>query len=907
MARRSVSVTLKAGMISEEAVSGSVRYMENFVPMSFGAVPSGPVAEWTINRTEGWQDFGTSTAYGTKIGSKCLPLGWNMGGTWHPKFGFVGVTDIYRTTAAQAMSAVTSIGSAFYEPCIVNGIPSTDQYYPGMHLPQRGFARVFGGDRPMRPDRSVTATADFVKMTGFPIWTNTEDEAIHISRDGVTRYAGAIENSSQGLTVSTSTLLPTGVENIVTWCRPALEGDAAYTTGTYTSYLRVYGGSAFTEGIEGKYISLALGRYYKEWLSGPSFSSADFQQARTFRVKRVVGDEFISVPTATGNTTYNYQLVEIDGKIQLGATNVYLNCVISPLARLETNQMSASTLNQFWGNVDVYQNFTPVQTQVLNYLPRGDAGCYHQGRLFLANDNTICWSGTIDEVADSRATGVAYGSTVASGSATTGLSTSVNFGIEFSGLQMWGVNSFINVFPGIGGPICGLVSMGDQLVILKHNAIFRLVGGVSYNGLSNNLDLQIVSDSIGPESKFAWAKTSSGIVFSCNDAAWLYNGSELTDITTESIRTVYREHLGMGRRAFNSPYGVRVTSDGSRVFFSKNRKPLPREDATSGKYYTKLTESEQKGNSEFNKHLVLDMNTSAWSFMSNNKTNVPTSVIRCSAPYYVRNAPGNDLQKYDEFDVGQPEGVLWLNSWKPIGSSADLEVNGGFVSNWSTRISLVDIKDVFHELGIKPAYGAGVGTYWDRYYHAPESGHIVLHPLSGYGNMDSVRPRSLMLKRTLAAVATGGGVANRYAASGSVQEYTSTAAKVFVHNADSGFMPENVYSSTSNYPKWWDVYQDAEAPFTTAAYSDGIRSASMDDPGWQVRSRWDIAGTTSTGFNASTTDKILLNNIDSAMTSPIIHYRDAFWSNVGPTLSYESQMVHAFNIEIDEVENGADR
>lgn len=901
MARRSVSVTLKAGMISEEAVAGSVRYMENFVPMSFGAVPAGPVAEWQINRAGEWDSISTSAYYGSKIGSECVPLGWSMGGTWHPKLGFIAVADVKRSSSAVSYNDVKSI-STIHEPSIVMGFPNKSQVFPGMHLPQRGFARVFGGDRPMRPDRSITATADFVKMTGDQVWANTEDEALHISVDGVSRFAGGVENGAQGLTVSTSTLLPTGVENIVTWCKPALEGDAAYTTGTYTSYLRVYGGSAFTSGIQGKYISLALGRYYKEWLSGPSFSSADFQQARTFRVKRVVGDEFISVPTATGNTTYNYQLVEIDGKIQLGATNVYLNCVISPLARLETNQMSASTLNQFWGNVDVYQNFTPVQTQVLNYLPRGDAGCYHQGRLFLANDNTICWSGTIDEVADSRATGVAYGSTVASGTATTALSTSVNFGIEFSALQMWGVNSFINVFPSVGGTICGLVSMGDQLVILKHNAIFRLVGGVSYNGLSNNLDLQIISDSIGPETKFAWAKTASGIVFSCNDAAWLYNGSELTDITTESIKSIYREHLGLARRQSGDneeppnriTYGVRVKSDGSRVFFSKNRNPIPLSGGTS-QY---LSESEQQGNSEFNKHLVLDMNTSAWSFISNNKMNVPAAVIRCTEPY--SNRVLNAMVPTDTYARGAAQGTIWLNSWKPLGSSASM-------SNWATKFSLTDIVYTFHELGINPNYVHLTGTNFTKYYYAPDSGHIVTHPLGGYGNMDFSRPRSMMIKRTLAAVSTGGSVANKYSSATAVPDYTSTGAKVFIHNADAGFMPENVYSSTSNYPKWWDVYQDAEAPFTTAAYSDGIRSASMDDPGWQVRSFWDIAGTTSTGFNASTTDKILLNNIDSAMTSPIIHYRDAFWSNVGPTLSYEAQMVHAFNIEIDEVENGADR
>jgi hypothetical protein len=152
-------------------------------------------------------------------------------------------------------------------------------------------------------------------------------------------------------------------------------------------------------------------------------------------------------------------------------------------------------------------------------------------------------------------------------------------------------------------------------------------------------------------------------------------------------------------------------------------------------------------------------------------------------------------------------------------------------------------------------------------------------------------------------------VQNRSHDATAVAEASSTAAKVFIHNTELGFGPLTMQTTAEQSP-WWTQHQSAESAFTPTAYTDGTQVASMDDSAWQARSGWDVPGSTSTGNAAALIDKILLNNIDSGMSSPTVHYRDAFWTGTPDdygNIYYQSNALHGIELEYDEVENRTDR
>jgi hypothetical protein len=111
----------------------------------------------------------------------------------------------------------------------------------------------------------------------------------------------------------------------------------------------------------------------------------------------------------------------------------------------------------------------------------------------------------------------------------------------------------------------------------------------------------------------------------------------------------------------------------------------------------------------------------------------------------------------------------------------------------------------------------------------------------------------------------------------------------------------------SQQPLWWNGYQSREDKYNPSAYAGGTESASMDDPDWQLRRGWQVGGSTASGVAASLSDRVLLSGLDSAMPSPILHYRDAFWSMGDGTLNYESNALHSLSMEYEDVENRTDR
>lgn len=149
--------------------------------------------------------------------------------------------------------------------------------------------------------------------------------------------------------------------------------------------------------------------------------------------------------------------------------------------------------------------------------------CYHQGRLFVAgtsdadtdystvyNFDRLRWSGNASDVMVDPAN--------ESG---------------FHHMDLWRSGAFIDVDPGRGGAIRGLVSMGDELVIIKSHAIFRLTGDVALSGGTNNLNVKVslIADGIGANGFKGFAMTKRGLVIASQDGLYLYDGEKVTSLT----------------------------------------------------------------------------------------------------------------------------------------------------------------------------------------------------------------------------------------------------------------------------------------------------------------------------------------------------------------------------------------
>ena len=145
---------------------------------------------------------------------------------------------------------------------------------------------------------------------------------------------------------------------------------------------------------------------------------------------------------------------------------------------------------------------------------------YHQGKLFTAgvSDNrtayntvydfdSIRWSGTLDENSNG-----------------------------YSHLDLWHNNARISIFPGIGGSIRGLVSMGNELVVVKSHGLFRVTGSSTYDGTGSGLSVQVISTEVGANGFNAWTLTSRGLIIACRDGLYLYDGEQVTSLTDGRVK-----------------------------------------------------------------------------------------------------------------------------------------------------------------------------------------------------------------------------------------------------------------------------------------------------------------------------------------------------------------------------------
>jgi hypothetical protein len=275
-----------------------------------------------------------------------------------------------------------------------------------------------------------------------------------------------------------------------------------------------------------------------------------------------------------------------------------------------------------------------------------------------------------------------------------------------------------------------------------------------------------------------------------------------------------------------------------------------------------MTSSIHAGSSIYNKHLVLNLPTRTWSYLTHSELSPPSAVLP------MQTVRGGKYATY------------WLGKWRchPT-STADFQ-----------KVDLIDINNMFHDHGPVAHVAIPTSTAYTETFVYPYSSHVVTHPLLGMGNFEPCRPRSAMLKHTLAISATA----------------TSTSSalnttKIYVEDAEVTHTPIGSSLDTTaagQQPEWW-----------SGITTDTNRVADMSTASWQARGQWDVDGVTATARAISQVDKIMLDAIASTMTAPTIHYRDDYWwkDKDAEVYRYGAHILHGLALEIDDLENGSDR
>lgn len=850
MARRTVTATFAGGMISDEPKPGSARFLENMVPRADGVIPINDAKRMVATATSLTTAGGITTA--TILG------GWSGGGTIHPRLGFVGLLDVVKSTStatnAQKLEFVSGFGLA--------GTPhaSATRSLVGIGDVESasgiGTFRFVdsGGLTPIRQENvsTATGTAAFAaalggqKLRGHQTFLNTENEVLLVGKgvstadEFVYRYAGATGNSGAATSID-GTL--TAVGSATGWAHPT-------NLASWGNSLTLRAEAAIAASATGMYVGLMMGAGLE--------LNATASAAHTVRELLITAIEDL---TGTGNDSS--RIVHVDRRIYLSAIATYARCIVGNTAQLMSSQILATTAVtqpfEGWTTGSGGGGFTSGR-----HNPSGkDGAAYHQGRLWLANGSKLCWSGTVDETLQMTATGY-----FATGRQTTSVTTggTATYGIEYKHISLYSSASFINVFPHIGGDIVGLVSMNDELLVMKRGGLFRVVGGVSYDGESNSFDLQLISNSIGPESEFSWAETPAGVVFTWNDGIWLYDGNEVQEISRGTISESYVENIRMHRMdsggTLSEMVPTKVTSDGRFVYFTPMRYTL----SSASTYETDMTTSTIGSSNIHNRHLVLDLGSMKWFYFSNPHMSLPSNVLP------VRSSRGSKYATY------------WLGSM-----SLTLHLTDNLVE-------LVDTHNLFHEHG--PSKNA-IGNFspWYTYTIIPQTAVAISHPMLGMGGFEAVRPKAALIKHTMAMSGTA------YALATGIE-----FSKVAVVDSEASFYPTSTHAGSASFsgtskgmPEWW---QDMTSASTGSTISEQTSSA------WGPRSRWEVDGSTSTARAMSLVDRAVLGNSENVMFSPSIYYYDHLtWKEYSSGTAYENErhILHAVALEYEEVENRTDR
>lgn len=167
----------------------------------------------------------------------------------------------------------------------------------------------------------------------------------------------------------------------------------------------------------------------------------------------------------------------------------------------------------------------------------------HQDRLFLANFNPL-WSDNASNKLEDRAiypSRVHWSASYGQSGADANSGSTISSDQTVYGEHLYYEEAFIDVFPGQGGQITGMHSMGNTLVILKEDAVYALRGAVSTRGFDSGASVDVVVHDSGSKSFRGSAKTEVGIAWANDRGLWIFDGSSVTNLVDSVLETRWNE------------------------------------------------------------------------------------------------------------------------------------------------------------------------------------------------------------------------------------------------------------------------------------------------------------------------------------------------------------------------------
>jgi hypothetical protein len=98
-------------------------------------------------------------------------------------------------------------------------------------------------------------------------------------------------------------------------------------------------------------------------------------------------------------------------------------------------------------------------------------------------------------------------------------------GTIYCGPSYWHPSAYQDVYPGMGGKIVGLRSLGQELVVLKEDAMFSVRGNFSTTNVASDYRVDIISNDIGIDDPRSSVVSRMGLFVANKDGLFLYNGS----------------------------------------------------------------------------------------------------------------------------------------------------------------------------------------------------------------------------------------------------------------------------------------------------------------------------------------------------------------------------------------------
>lgn len=304
-------------------------------------------------------------------------------------------------------------------------------------------------------------------------------------------------------------------------------GEEIVFTGGFT--LMRWGGSTITSNYTTGTVSGTAGNEYVTG-SGTSWSASTNAIPGSYFIPPT-GDEVYRIVSVASTT----ELI-LDRPLQTtisGGSSYYITA-FAPVTVSGVAGWSHSSL----------QNAIYLGSPAVN-IPRP---AMHQNRLFVAapiEDDTAGSGSTVSKTYGSRIRWSALPTEVQSGA-------SSHVGIDY-----WEANAYIDVAPGIGGPIQALVSLDNELLIIKTSAIFSLRGTVATDGTDLGAEVVLVSDTIGASYHNGACATPLGVVITNETGAWVYRNGSLRSLTEGRVETLWKDYA----------FYVNVSWIGDRIVF----------------------------------------------------------------------------------------------------------------------------------------------------------------------------------------------------------------------------------------------------------------------------------------------------------------------------------------------------